>query len=142
VPAGARTEALCDQTDFVPTFLELAGIPPAPRSQPLDGQSFATVLADPSLPGKPFAFGEYDLGRRPFFMRRDRHWKYVSYSAGGPVAEELYDTVNDPGEQTNLACDPAYAPVLAEQRGELTAFLREQGFMEPRGVQSKEATAL
>jgi hypothetical protein len=42
-------------------------------------------------------------------------------------AEELYDSVTDPGEFTNLAADPTRNDVVAEQRAELFAFLERQG---------------
>jgi choline-sulfatase len=133
IPAGAETRALVDQADFVPTLLEVAGVEPAPRSQPLDGTSFASVLADPSTPGKEFAFGEYALQTgRPFYMRRGGRWKYVYYMAGqepggsGPT-EELYDPEADPGELRNLAVDPAYAEIVAAERAQLLGYLRAQG---------------
>jgi choline-sulfatase len=129
VPAGAATRALVDQADFVPTLLELCAVPPAPRSRPLDGTSFAPALADPAHPGKAFAFGEFALGGgRPFYMRRGQRWKYVLYTAGG---EALCDPEVDPYERTNLALDPAYGPVLAGEREALLAFLREQGATVP-----------
>jgi choline-sulfatase len=137
IPSGTRTTALVDQADYVPTFLDLAGIAPASRSQPIDGESFARVLGNPALPGKPFAFGEYALPRRPFYMRRDERWKYVYYtdgaasdtapSASPAPAEELYDSSTDPGELTNLAALPAFADVATEQRAALFAFLTTQG---------------
>gem|GEM_PF-7037616 len=77
------------------------------------GQSFASVLSKPGLPGKPFVFGEYALPHRPFFIVRDDRWKYVYYTdttvgrsattGQKEPAEELYDTANDPAELTNLA---------------------------------------
>src|SRR6185437_942127 len=138
IPAGGRSNALVDQADYAPTFLDIAGVAPAARSRPFDGQSFAPVLSDPSLRGKPFAFGEFALPQRPFYMRRDERWKYVFYTdatAGrGPAvagektpAEELYDSVADPGEFTNLAGDPGHSHVLGAQRTELFAFMERQG---------------
>ena len=122
----------------MPTFLEMAGLAPATRSQALDGSTFAPVLGDPALPGKPAAFGEYALPNRPFYLWRSEHWKYVHYtdatSGRGPAAldermpaEELYDPVADPAELTNLASDPTYAGIVAEQRAHLFAFLEQQG---------------
>jgi arylsulfatase A-like enzyme len=137
IPAGTRTDALVDQADFVPTFLTMAGINPASRSQDLDGQSFTSVLGEPSLPGKRFAFGEYAMPHRPFYMRRDNRWKYVYYTdtASGasantdqkPAAEELYDTVNDAAELTNLADDADFASVTTDQRDALFSFLKTEG---------------
>lgn len=144
IPAASRTRALADQADFVPALLEMCGVDPAPRSQPVDGMSFAPALADPSSAGKAFAFGEYDLPRRPFYMRRDDRWKYMRYTAApvsagtgagqasGPT-EELYDPQADPGEVRNLAVEPAYAGILAEQRAKLLAYLQAQGVAGERG---------
>jgi len=135
IPAGRRANALVDQADFVPTFLDLAGIAPAPRSQAFDGQSFAPVLAEPNRPGKPFVFGEYGLPRRPFYMRRDERWKYVYYTDASTerdgvgaqrTAEELYDAANDREERINLAGDPAYADIVIQQRSALFAYLKVQ----------------
>lgn len=42
-------------------------------------------------------------------------------------AEELYDVLADPGEQTNLAGDPRYANDLATLRRELDGWMRAQG---------------
>jgi choline-sulfatase len=124
-PPGARTRALTDQADFVPTLLEACGADPAPRSQSVDGRSFVGVLREPASAGKEFAFGEYALqSGRPFYMRRSERWKYVFYTAGG---EELYEPEADPGELRNLAVEREYAAILSEERGRLLAFLREQG---------------
>ncbi len=138
IPAGARTPALVDQADFVPTLLEGCGVTPAPGSRALDGTSFAPALADPASEGKAFAFGEFALPRRPFFMRRETRWKYVRYTAAGGATEgdagpdeELYEPEVDPGELTNLALEPAYAGILVEQRARLSSFLEQQGQAPP-----------
>lgn len=116
--------ALTDQADFVPTLLEACEVEPATRSQTLDGRSFAGVLRDPTTAGKEFAFGEYALGRGPFYMRRTERWKYVYYTAGG---EQLYEPEADPGEVRNLVGETEYAAVVERERGALLAYLREQG---------------
>ena len=123
--AGARTDALTDQADFVPTLLEACEVEPAPRTAELDGKSFVGALRDPSSAGKEFAFGEYALpSGKPFYMRRGERWKYVYYTGGG---EELYDPAADPGELRNLAAEPDYAQVVAAEREQLLAYVRAQG---------------
>lgn len=42
-------------------------------------------------------------------------------------AEELYDLTADPLERHNLAADPAHAATLAELRGAVDAWMKEQG---------------
>jgi hypothetical protein len=41
--------------------------------------------------------------------------------------EQLYDLLYDPNEATNLLDDPAYAPVLADLRERLEAWMEETG---------------
>ena len=48
-------------------------------------------------------------------MRTDR-WKYVRYIGRDPRYEELYDLVNDPGEERNLAADAEYTSTLEKMR--------------------------
>ena len=47
---------------------------------------------------------------------RTERWKYFRYLESQPVIEELYDLVNDPGEERNLVADPKHAKTLAELR--------------------------
>ena len=134
VPAGSASDALVDQADFVPTLLDVCGLPAASNSRPVDGASFAPALADPGHPGKSFAFGEFSLDTpAPFYMRRGPRWKYVLYTGGAPAqAEALYDMVDDPGETRNLAADPASFPVREAERAALLAYLRAQGAPVPQ----------
>ena len=57
---GVATEALVEYVDIYPTVVELAGLPAAPD---LDGTSFAPILNDPTLEGRPFVLSQF---ARPF----------------------------------------------------------------------------
>ena len=106
-PGVTRPDSLCRapviSTDFYPTLLEMAGLPPLPK-QHLDGVSIV-----PALRGKP-------LCKRSFFW----HYPHYSNQGGSPhgvvrsgdykliewyedMRTELYNLAKDLGEQHDLA---------------------------------------
>lgn len=106
--AGAIKPAVMHVTDFVPTFLELAGVPhPSATDKklaPLSGKSLT-----PLLTGKTEAvrtdkdwIGEELFGNR---MVRQGDWKlcHILKTAGGSGEWELFNLKTDPGETTDLA---------------------------------------
>ena len=105
---GAIKPAVMHVTDFVPTFLELAGAQhPSTTDKklaPLHGKSLT-----PLLTGKTEAvrtdedwIGEELFGNR---MVRQGDWKlcYILKTAGGSGKWELFNLKTDPGETTDLA---------------------------------------
>lgn len=139
--AGVRDDSMVNLVDIVPTLLHHQGIP-IPRS--MHGELLPTVTeATP----REATFSEYGAGGPLFHMEdlaklpkpygraalmrslrwreaegrrkmvRTQQWKYVHDPMGD--LDELYDLVNDPWELTNVAADPAHAPVIAEMRGHL-----------------------
>jgi arylsulfatase A len=54
----ARTEALVDMSDFLPTLMDLAGKPVS--STPIDGVSFKAVLEDPAQSARTWIFAEHN----------------------------------------------------------------------------------
>ena len=116
-PVG-ESHSLVELVDIYPTVSELVGITVPDTVQ---GKSLVSVLAEPEL-----SVREESLtvgNRRDFAIRGDR-WVYMIY---GDDTEELYDMEMDPGQFTNLARDPEYAPVLAEQRQRLALRLAAAG---------------
>ena len=121
--AGSKTSALVEFVDVYPTLCELAGLS-APDG--LEGLSAAPLMDDPGLPWKTAAFSQYPRsaqGRRlmGYSMRTDRHrftrWQTVK-NANEVVAVELYDHADDPGENVNLAADPANQELVDELTNE------------------------
>ncbi|WP_354701760.1 hypothetical protein DSM112329_02090 [Paraconexibacter sp. AEG42_29] len=134
--AGARTQALAEAVDLVPTVLELSGVPDAVARYPwLRGRSLVPALENPATErGKDFTVTTCDevwspqdfAGQGQAWKRHVRaavsgHFKVARYVAmvGKPQKEktadqeyELYDLSEDPYELRNLAGDPAYKPLL------------------------------
>jgi arylsulfatase len=138
IPAGARTAALSDSVDLLPTCLEIAGVAdPVSRYPWLRGRSLMPELTDPAgARGKDFTLSTCDEVWSPQdFAGVGQPWKrhlraalsgrfkiarYVAMS-GKPQKEltddqeyELYDLAEDPYELRNLAADPAYKPLLED----------------------------
>lgn len=119
--------------DLLPTLCGLAGLP-APDN--LDGVDWSGHLQDPASHPPPrtsvtSAFLSY--GNRvghgiradgepgsAWRMVRDKQWKYVEVRDADPL---LFDLLTDPGEQVNLATDPAQ-----RERCELMKQLAMDGF--------------
>jgi len=158
VPAGAVCRDLLSQYDLLPTLLDYTGLldpglagpvrqahRPYQASQPtqsnrpagfdldgLPGRSFAPLLRGQTLPGceHVVVFDEYG----PVRMIRTTGWKYIHRYPYGP--HELYDLVNDPQEERNLAIVPEQQDRCAELEAELEAwFVR---YADPRLDGAKE----
>lgn len=110
--------------DIAPTLLDIAGVPIPGTMQ---GRSIAPLLRAEPVQWREDIFYEY-FADFPYqvppsqAVRTDR-WLYVEYDRG--LAPELYDTVSDPAQQTNLIDDPAYA-VTRQQLSQRLADLRRE----------------
>lgn len=123
---GTVIEEQVLNVDIAPTLLDIAGVPIPGTMQ---GRSFAPLLRGDDVEWRDDLFYEY-FADFPYqvppsqAVRTDR-WLYVEYDRGLPP--ELYDTLADPQQSTNVAEDPAYAETrqdlsqrLAELRREFT----------------------
>lgn len=54
---GVKTAAFAEAVDLYPTFVELAGLPPVPASEGLEGSSLVSVLKGDS--GKEYAYSQF-----------------------------------------------------------------------------------
>jgi arylsulfatase A-like enzyme len=103
IKAGSRSDYPGLNFDCFPTFLELAGLLPAPE---IDAVSLVPILKG----------GSITTPRELYFVRREGNktyggksyealirgdWKLMQNNPYSPL--ELYDLKNDPQEQTNLA---------------------------------------
>ncbi|MEA2274052.1 MAG: hypothetical protein QOI98_2760, partial [Solirubrobacteraceae bacterium] len=147
---GARTPALAEAVDILPTCLELSGLAdPIARYPWLRGRSLVPAVEDPArAKGKDFTVSTCDEVWSPqdfggFGTAWKRHVRaalsgrfkvarYVSMS-GKPQKEhtadqeyELYDLWEDPYELRNLARDPSYKPLLDDMLARLRELEHER----------------
>jgi arylsulfatase A-like enzyme len=123
--AGVVHDAFTEQIDLMPTIIDMAGGTPPLQC---DGLSLAPLLGGAVPAGwRSHAFTEYDFRdvanpdrERRFGLKldeccmaavRDERWKYVHFAGLPPM---LFDLQEDPGELTDLAGDPALAPVILD----------------------------
>lgn len=111
--AGSRSAALSELVDLFPTLSELCEVPGPTH---LQGRSLVPCLRDANAPGKTATYSVVTRGKQPVIGRsiQFEHYRYAEW--GGPQECELYDHRSDPGEQSNLAKDPAQQPVLIKAR--------------------------
>jgi len=106
VPVGATVDKLVLNTDFAPTFAELAG-----SGFSADGRSLTPLLRGEAPPWRSAILLEGFVGKKDHVygaVRTETH-KYVEY---GNREEELYDLTNDPYELENVY--ETSAPSLVE----------------------------
>ena len=104
---AARCDSAVSLLDLYPTLVELCGLPAAPKA---GGRSLMPLLEDPE------AEWDHPVHISWYYKNdavRSNRWRYIRYRDGG---EELYDHQTDPGEHTNLAADPKFAPIIASHR--------------------------
>lgn len=119
IPAGITCEQMVSHLDFLPTFLDYAGIPQPPRaSQPqLPGRSYAAALRGKRLPDwSNTIYYEFETLR----CIRTSTAKWIERR--GEEIDELYDLIADPDEEHNLAADPAHAGLRAALKRQLDGF--------------------
>lgn len=117
---GAEAGGVCkvpvEFLDLFPTVMDYCQVTPPDG---LGGRSLRPQLEDPAKPGKDAAFTLVSRGGARFGQAvHAQRWHFNRWSDG---AEELYDLLNDPEENHNLAGRPEHAAVQTELRGKLTA---------------------
>jgi arylsulfatase A-like enzyme len=106
-PGIAKPGSVCSEpvvsTDFYPTMLELAGLPPKP-GQHADGISLVPLLKCQSVARRSL-FWHYphygNQGGAPGGAIRDGDWKLIEWYEDGEL--ELFNLKQDVGETNNVA---------------------------------------
>jgi len=149
---GVRCEELLQNTDFVPTWFDLAGIQP-PKNYKIDGVSLKSLFKKPNLPVRPYVYSEMGVARsiktKRFSYLTLRYTKdqvaglragerkflrEVSGLSGGVsrailakehalAYDQLYDLQKDPETRNNLSGQKKHAPTLEAMQSSLAAEL-------------------
>lgn len=115
----ARSAAPCYLRDLFPTICDLAGAPVPPG---LPSRSLVPILRGERVSAREFVVGYFRDSQR--MIRTDR-WKLIRYPRAG--REQLFDLRGDPEEIRDLAPDPEHAGTIARLRGDLQAWLADNG---------------
>ncbi|BDD02053.1 sulfatase [Persicobacter psychrovividus] len=128
VEAGQKSDALVQNLDFAPTFLDYAGI-----NIPTDiqGKSFRKVLNQEDENFRDavyYTYYEYPsihMVKRHYGIRTHRY-KLIHFYYDVDQWE-LYDLSADPDEQTNVYNSPEYAEIKEQLHQQLTDLRKEYG---------------
>lgn len=137
LPSNLKNHDLVSHYDVMPTLVDYLGLENA-CDHHLPGQSFADTLRGNSgsvhdeivVDSQSSVQSEYG----PVRMIRTRHWKYIHRYPYGP--HELYNLVEDPGEETNRVSDPGLSNVVKDMKGRLEQWFLE--YSDPRIDGSRE----
>ncbi len=111
IPSNRISDRMVHGIDFYPTLLELAGNQwlPSKKTHPLDGESFAGILRNPSLKARrsPIFYlfpGYMDIRAQPCVVIIDeiQNKRYKLFYYYEKNSWELYNLSDDIGEETNL----------------------------------------
>ncbi len=127
VKGGQTIDRVVANIDVAPTLLDAAGLETPPQ---MDGASFLPLAkGDPNVKWRDYVLYEY-YWERNYPQTPTMHavigdrYKYVRYHGVWDI-DELYDTVNDPEEKTNLINDPAHAETVEKLNKRLFELLKE-----------------
>jgi arylsulfatase A-like enzyme len=110
--AGQRVGRLVSLIDVMPTLMRLAGIDQA--LAPMQGQDLGPRVSGESDPEEPWAFASALPEETATIVAQNEQLKLILDLETGSV--ELYDLVEDPGEQRNIASERDDLLDLMQQR--------------------------
>ncbi len=130
IPKGSVVSEELANIDFMPTFMEAAGV--APPSG-LAGQSFLPLLEGKKIPWREDLlytyYWERNFPQTPSIQAiRTSRYKYIHYY-GIWDSDELYDLQQDPHELKNLIYSSEHQQIIADLKTKMFAELEAKGGM-------------
>lgn len=129
---GKNSSALVEMIDLFPTLAKLTG-GTVPDS--CEGRSIGSVLTDPDVEFREFAFSQYPRGVMGYTMRTDR-WRYTEWfdtKTKKIVGNELYDHQDTQTPDRNLVDDPQHKDLVASLSEKLDSAGRADKLAKPPG---------
>ena len=124
VPEGKVVDTAVSLVDCFPTFIECAGLEQGQDDKDLPGESLFRI-ADGAIPTRTIISEYHDGGvSTGMFMLLNDRWKYVYYPGFKP---QLFDLVDDPMEDDDLAKSPNHQNVLNQCDAKLRDLLDPDG---------------
>ena len=116
IPHGLRHDGLVYAFDLYATLCDLARLPVPPG---LDSVSLLPAWPSAKLPSRASVCAAYRDCQR---MVTDGQWKLIVYQVNGSQRIQLFDLVEDPGEQHDRSADVSQAARLAALHARLRAW--------------------
>ncbi len=133
---GTTNESIIQSIDWMPTLLEMAGIPMPATAKP-DGQSIVPALKGGELKRDAiYCHFPHDVaasGQRPGTSVRRGDWKLIRLyadNADGGDKLELYNLKTDLGESTDVSLENP--TIVTELNALITGFLKESDAVIPK----------
>ncbi|PIZ43523.1 MAG: hypothetical protein COY42_15670 [Armatimonadetes bacterium CG_4_10_14_0_8_um_filter_66_14] len=131
IAAGRRVQTMVNNVDLMPTLLDYAGLPVPAQCQGLSLRPFVEGTEDLNRPG--FCEATHPTAAAVRRMISTHEWKLWLYYQGRPSEQPfkesrplaLYNLTEDPGEERNLADDPAHAKVRRELLDRLVEWMKQ-----------------
>ena len=128
IPAGSKVNALIQNLDFAPTFLDYAG---APIPEDIQGESFRNIVNQKKENGRDaiyYTYYEYPsvhMVKRHYGVRTERYKLMHFYY---DIDEwELYDLEEDPTEMNNLYGQKEYEEIQKKMHLRLSELREKYG---------------
>jgi choline-sulfatase len=138
-PHPVETNCLAGLIDILPTLISLAGLDKERSQWDLQGRDLTPLFNRPNAQIQERILFTYDdaflnpAGAAHIRCIRESKWKFALYfdpDGAYPTEYEMYDLMNDPLEQTNLAFGETprrHQPQLARLQTELNAMMEATG---------------
>ena len=143
ITPGVRSQALVQNIDYAPTFLEIAGADTPENMRTFDGKSLVPLFKtgeQPEFEDRPLYYCFYENPGEHNAPRHDgiRTKRYTFARIWTPTWEErkagvrkpsnewlLIDNEKDPHQMHNVSQDPAYAEVFADLKAKYEAVRKQ-----------------